>query len=211
MDSVTFKPKQKRSEQSLKKIIDAMMRLVEDKYFEKITILEIVNEANLSAGTFYRRFKSKEDALPVIYEQFQKDLRSWLEQKSIEWQQLKLEQLVKDMTQSIFEFVLAKKGIFRTLYLNARLNEKVLPAEILAQRTSDFNQLASFYARFNLGKKDHSRQAAQFAIFTMVNNAIEKCVYPQITPASGCPHNLQESIDATASMLTVYLKTEFAF
>ena len=208
MDSVTYKPKQKRSEQNLRNIIKAIMRLVEDKYFEKITIMEIVGEANLSAGAFYRRFKSKEDALPVIYNQFQDELRSWLEEKSDTWQSLAFDDLVADMTQSIFKFVLAKKGVFRTIYLNARLNSELLQPEILEQRVSDFNYLANFFQRFVKGECHETPQAIQFAIFTLVNNAIEKCVYPQLTPASGCPHDLHESIAATARMLQTYLRAE---
>lgn len=205
MESVTYKPKQKRSERNLKKIVDAIMTLVEDKYFEQISIIEITTKANLSTGAFYRRFKSKEAALPVIYEQFQIQLRDWLTEKSKIWQQLSLPELIPDMTDGIFNFVNTKKGVFRTIYLNARLNSDVLQPQVLEQRINDFKFLASFYSRFMPSEEPKYEEAARFAIFTLVNNAIEKCVYPEITPASGCPQNFDESIEATSVMLTAYL------
>ena len=209
MESVTYKPKQKRSEQNLKKIVDAIMRLVEDKYFEQISIIDIATEANLSTGAFYRRFKSKEAALPVIYEQFQNQLRDWLEARSQLWAKMPFAKLVADMTDGIFRFVLSKKGVFRTIYLNARLNSDLLQPQTLEQRVNDFIYLASHYERFMPEVSQVRQDAARFAIFTMVNNAVEKCVYPEITPASGCPQNLEASIDATATMLTAYLENTF--
>ena len=206
MESVTYKPKQKRSEQNLKKIVDAIMKLVEDKYFEQISIIDITTEANLSTGAFYRRFKNKEAALPVIYEQFQIQLRNWLTVKSKIWQKMDLAELVEDMTCGIFEFVLSKKGVFRTIYLNARLNSELLQPQTLEQRINDFKFLASFYSRFIPNDDPQYEESVRFAIFTLVNNAIEKCVYPNITPASGCPQDFKESVKATSVMLTAYLE-----
>ena len=209
MESVTYKPKQKRSEQNLRKIVEAIMKLVEDKYFEQISIADIVTEANLSTGAFYRRFKSKEAALPVIYEQFQVQLREWLTERSKVWQTLPLTELVKDMTRGIFHFVLNKKGVFRTIYLNARLNSDLLQPQTLEQRINDFKFLASFYTRFMPQDSSENQDIARFAIFTMVNNAIEKCVYPDITPASGCPQDIEASIDTTAEMIGALLIKKF--
>jgi len=209
MESVTYKPKQKRSEQNLKKIVDSIMKLVEDKYFEQISIIDITTAANLSTGAFYRRFKSKEAALPVIYEQFQEQLRNWLAEKSVIWHSQNLDELVKDMTDGIYRFVLAKKGVFRTIYLNARLNSDLLQPQTLEQRIKDFIYLASFFERFMPADNQACKDAVRFAIFTLVNNAIEKCVYPELTPASGCPQDLDASIDATTTMLNAYLKSAF--
>ncbi|WP_185964534.1 TetR/AcrR family transcriptional regulator [Aliikangiella marina] len=194
----------------MKKIVDAIMKLVEDKYFEQISIIDITTEAQLSTGAFYRRFKSKEAALPVIYEQFQIQLRDWLTEKSKEWQKMELSELVYDMTEGIFRFVDSKKGVFRTIYLNARLHSDLLQPQTLEQRINDFKFLASFYTRFIPEQTPHYEESVRFAIFTLVNNAIEKCVYPEITPASGCPQNFEESITATSEMLAAYLTNKLA-
>jgi len=186
------------------------MRLVEKKYFEKITIIEIATEANLSVGAFYRRFKSKEAALPVVYNQFQVQLREWLDVQSQVWDKLEFEELVSNMTHSLFHFVNSRKGIFRTIHLNARLNSDLLEAQLLHQRIDDFIYLSSFFKPYMQEDNIQHLDAARFAIFTLVNNAVEKCVYPDITPANGCSHNLEQSIEATSNMLTAYLKSTFA-
>jgi len=49
--------------QSKKWIVEALLKLLEQKQYDKITITEIVSEAQLSRRTFYRNFNSKEDVL----------------------------------------------------------------------------------------------------------------------------------------------------
>ena len=79
--------------------------MVETKYFEQITIQEVAKEAGVSVGTFYRRFPSKEAALPALYQDFQIELREWIEVNEPRWKTITLEELIYSLTADIYEFL----------------------------------------------------------------------------------------------------------
>ncbi|WP_085992975.1 TetR/AcrR family transcriptional regulator [Oceanobacillus senegalensis] len=56
----------KRVQRSQSDIKQAFLTLLYQKYFEDITISEIVREANYNRGTFYANFKSKENLLNEV-------------------------------------------------------------------------------------------------------------------------------------------------
>lgn len=64
------KPYISRKEQARltkKRIFDTTMRLIRKKGYSKITIREICQNAQISVGTFYLYFSSKDDILLEIY------------------------------------------------------------------------------------------------------------------------------------------------
>ena len=65
-----FKPKQKRSQDTQRKLLAALHLCLQDKFFEHISIKELADHAGVSVGTFYRRFKDKESLLPLLYQDF---------------------------------------------------------------------------------------------------------------------------------------------
>lgn len=54
--------------QSKQWILEALLKLMEEKEYEKITIKELTARADLDRKTFYRNFRSKEE---VLYLQLQ--------------------------------------------------------------------------------------------------------------------------------------------
>lgn len=71
------KPYISRKEQAQltkKKIFDTTMRLIHKKGYSKITIREICQNAQISVGTFYLYFSSKDDILLEIYHKIDQKL-----------------------------------------------------------------------------------------------------------------------------------------
>jgi AcrR family transcriptional regulator len=61
--SPAFRPaRQKRSQDTLRRLLEAASTLLDDKTFDEITVTEIVERADSSVGAFYARFSDK-DAL----------------------------------------------------------------------------------------------------------------------------------------------------
>jgi AcrR family transcriptional regulator len=60
------KPDDARAHRSIDALKLALLRLIEQKPFEKIAIKDITKEAELSYATFFRRFDSKEDLFESI-------------------------------------------------------------------------------------------------------------------------------------------------
>ncbi|MCL2697303.1 MAG: TetR/AcrR family transcriptional regulator [Oscillospiraceae bacterium] len=62
-------PRNKYPEETVKKILDAALKLFLEKGYEQTTILDIVAEMKgLTRGAFYHHFKSKEDVLEAVTE-----------------------------------------------------------------------------------------------------------------------------------------------
>ena len=55
-------------------MIDALSRLLERKDWNEITIEDVVEEANLSVGAFYKRFRSRNEILNALLLRTQRDL-----------------------------------------------------------------------------------------------------------------------------------------
>lgn len=63
-----------RSIQSSKMLYDALLRLVKQKPFHRITVTELVEDAQVGRATFYRNFDAIEDILRMRCDQTFKDL-----------------------------------------------------------------------------------------------------------------------------------------
>lgn len=61
-------PKQRRSRETVAKILTATDRLVVDRSFREITVQDLCNEAGVSASSFYARFPAKEDVLLAVFD-----------------------------------------------------------------------------------------------------------------------------------------------
>ncbi len=73
-------PKQKRSQETLERILDATDRLLADREFNRISIAEIVSASRTSVGSFYNRFQDKKALLSGLYERYDAGLADWIEE-----------------------------------------------------------------------------------------------------------------------------------
>lgn len=76
MNALKFRrPKQDRSRESLKRILDAAEFVLAELGYEKATLGAICSRAGLTVGAFYARFSSKEDLLEPLLERMEHSLR----------------------------------------------------------------------------------------------------------------------------------------
>jgi AcrR family transcriptional regulator len=60
-------PKQKRSQESLERVLDASRRLLEENGFDAFTIQDVSQRADVSVGAIYARFGNKESLLRAVH------------------------------------------------------------------------------------------------------------------------------------------------
>jgi AcrR family transcriptional regulator len=60
-------PKQKRSQESLERVLDASIALLEQNGFDAFTIQDVSGRAGVSVGAIYARFGSKENLLRAVH------------------------------------------------------------------------------------------------------------------------------------------------
>lgn len=63
-------PRQKRSRESLERLLDAAEEQISIKGVESFTIADVVNQAELSVGAFYARFPDKTALLHAVQDRF---------------------------------------------------------------------------------------------------------------------------------------------
>jgi AcrR family transcriptional regulator len=67
MDASVRPPKQKRSHESLERVLDASTTLLAEKGFDAFTIQDVSQRADVSVGAIYARFGSKESLLRAVH------------------------------------------------------------------------------------------------------------------------------------------------
>ncbi len=68
------RPKQARSEESLRRLLDAAESLLTERPLGEVSIADIARRACSSVGGFYARFRDKDELLLALHERFVRDL-----------------------------------------------------------------------------------------------------------------------------------------
>src|SRR5580765_3400878 len=66
-DAAVRPPKQKRSQESLERVLEASIALLEEKGFDAFTIQDVSQRAEVSVGAIYARFGNKESLLRAVH------------------------------------------------------------------------------------------------------------------------------------------------
>jgi AcrR family transcriptional regulator len=69
-------PKQKRSQESLERVLEASTRLLQESGFEGFTVQEVSQRADGSVGAIYARFGNKEHLLRAVHAHVMEAIRS---------------------------------------------------------------------------------------------------------------------------------------
>lgn len=126
---------QRRSKETLRRILDAFEAELQDKTFEEITVGELCKRARCSVGSFYGRVESKEGLLDHLRERVYGDVDDRLAvlfapERS---HARKLPEVVREQLEALVEFHVARRGVIRAVIVQARRNRA------FAQHTKQFN------------------------------------------------------------------------
>lgn len=200
-----FQPKQKRSQDTQRKLLAALHLCLQDKFFEHISIKELAEHAGVSVGTFYRRFKDKESLLPLLYQDFGNDLSKWVD--SLELIEFTcLQDVVEKLSIETHEFLLSRSSVFRTLHLNSRLHSVLLDSDKAVDRKGIYRRLTNLLLTFELEITAPDKEvSADVAIFIIINSLLDKVLYPTLTPAIASDLNSNEFAIELPKLILPYL------
>jgi len=90
-------PKQRRSERTLRRLLDAAERLIEEKGLAEVSVPDIARRAGSSVGGFYARFRDKNELLRALEERFFGELLLRVDRLSepARWQGASLAEVVR--------------------------------------------------------------------------------------------------------------------
>ena len=203
--SSVIEPKQQRSQDTQRKLLASLHFCLQQKFFEHISIKELADNAGVSVGTFYRRFKNKESLLPMLYQDFGRDLDNWVtsqEQKRYG----SLEETISALCTEMWEFLCVHKSTFRTLHLNSRLHSELITTDESVDRRVVYQRLINIIMLFEHEMAvDNKSEATGMVIYTMINNLLDKVLYAQLTPAIATDLVEKPFAEGLAKMLLAYL------
>lgn len=203
--SSVIEPKQQRSQDTQRKLLASLHFCLQQKFFEHISIKELADNAGVSVGTFYRRFKNKESLLPMLYQDFGRDLDNWVtnqEQKRYG----SLEETITALCTEMWEFLCEHKSTFRTLHLNSRLHSELITTDESVDRRVVYQRLINIIMLFEHEMAvDNKSEATGMVIYTMINNLLDKVLYAQLTPAIATDLVEKPFAEGLAKMLLAYL------
>ncbi len=134
---------QKRSRETLQKILRTTLQLLNEKSFDEITISEICRGARCTAPSFYQRFRDKEALLHVIHEIFTADclkiIREYVDPE--QWAGKPVEHLVSSLIEAIFAME-SRSGGLRTTAVRRSFNDEHFAKRIRGIRDELYNHLA---------------------------------------------------------------------
>ncbi|GGH30983.1 TetR/AcrR family transcriptional regulator [Paenibacillus segetis] len=111
----------RRTNKSKKELKNALISLIEKKSFQKITITDIVNCADLNRGTFYKHYQTKEELLTELIDDVMDDLVKSYKEPYLHTDKLKVSELTASSIR-IFEHVASYSNFYLII-----VNSNVLP------------------------------------------------------------------------------------
>jgi AcrR family transcriptional regulator len=171
-------PKQARSQQSMRRLIDAAREILNEDGLEAATIPRIAERAGLSVGSVYRRFPDKDALLREICIQYFLDKHEFLSHMAEQIPpEAPLADIIQGMAQGMMRSFMQDAGLMRATFFYSReqaepkMRQKI---ERTARRTFDLTVGILLSRRNQIGHPD-PETAAQLTI-TMLLATIRELV-----------------------------------
>lgn len=128
-------PRQARSRETLRRILDAFEEALKDKTFEEVTVGELCERAECSVGTFYGRVESKDALLEHLRRRVYGEVEARLGELFDPQRGATndLESVISEQLDVLLDFHLLRRGVIRAVVIQARRH----PA--FAEQTQLFN------------------------------------------------------------------------
>jgi len=199
-------PKQKRSEQTLRKIVHAAAKILERKSLAATSLTEIVQAAGLTVGAFYARFRNKEALIlhmeQMLYEGFESSMGSVID--SDDRNELTLREMIQAEFAQAAQLYRQNRGPIRAIIEHAKTDPK------LQRRLNKFNAKVlngAVEAMMKYQDEIHHpdpRRAIEIGLMQGINSLREvilfKTIWPAITDVS-----LDELIEEISYAFYAYL------
>ena len=203
-------PLQDRSRRTLEKIGRAVEELLATRSFDDISVSDIVARARCSIGSFYARFKSKDDLLPYLYQRYDADLRPRMQARmaSVPWPQLSFRETVALIADGTVDMYVERRHLLRAVALLARTKPAAIGPEIRGTRGATTDLPAKLLARFESEiRHEDPLEAARVGFFMLTAVAREKVLFGEAPHAASTTLSTAQFKRELARMLYGYLTT----
>lgn len=139
-------PRQRRSQETQARLLQATRELLEEQAFEDLTVERIAARAGCAVGTFYGRFKNKDVLLPCLleehYAELEREMRTTFDTEA--WDGVPLEQRVDGVVAHLMSVAQRQPGLIRALVLRNNQRPDLIPESIRAAARRLLTHLYAF-------------------------------------------------------------------
>lgn len=202
-------PKQKRSRNSLSRLLNSARKMLLDNTFEQASVQMIVKDAGSSIGSFYNHFSSKEALLNCLLDDYEEQLATTVQNFSCDedLQNLNLLQRFEIWLRTYVSAANEERGLLRTRVLNSmQFPDKITPFR--QQKNAEIMLAVKNFFRPRIDEIKHpgKEKALDFVI-----SIIDKAVAYKIILEGHEDHlltdlNNEEMIEEFCSIFASYLK-----
>lgn len=141
---MTYKePQQRRSQESLERILDAAEILIRERGFDDMTIAEVVQRSDSSVGSLYARFRNKRGLLQAVQARYHERVEGAIAKAFDEGRDECLEDAVRRVVRVLCNHLLSEPELFRAFILEAVFDTRVRTQgeKANANRRSNFTEV----------------------------------------------------------------------
>ena len=198
-------PKQLRSKETLEKLLQALDKLLVDRYFEQVKVADICAKAGVSVGNFYRRFKSKDELLPYLYKVAKHEYFNWFQTLIEKSWRGDLANRVEQLIVATIWYHQQDKHIFTTTLLYTRLHphdtdEQKLEMSLYKQLLDSWQDCTDDYDSAEL---HNAIEYLGYVLTVMIGDWV---VFNHCAPAVNFNLNQRSFIEQTTAMFVAYLE-----
>jgi len=203
-------PQQSRSQDTQERLLSALVSLLEEKFFEQITIRDLAQRAGVSTGTIYRRFKDKDALLPVLYQRLNRDMQSWSESCWADFDQSSAKSVTKCLRHLVDEHVRFYRehvAVLRTVFLYMRLRGELSLEDVDAQRRAMYQALLApvFSALAAEGRAAPDPAQVKLFILVLISSINEYVLFGHLKPVRTLQLRGEEFVEELSHVLGRYL------
>jgi len=207
-------PRQARSSATLDALLEAADRLLEQHHFEDISITMILELAEVSVGSFYARFHSKEDLLPHLYTAYSDDLAGrmagWLDPER--WQGKDLASRLRELLHLAVANYRGRRGLLRAVALLARSRPRAVAKSALRERDDQYRAAAALLLQCRAEIRHPDPEVAVSAgLFFALAACRDKILFAEAPHPASVKLSDTQLADELARALHAYLTTKPPF
>lgn len=159
-------PKQKRSAESLEKVIAAAESILRSQSADDLTVARVVEVSGVSVGSIYARFSDKEGVFHELVSRFMRHTLGEFEKRQGDrWRELHLGDAIDEIVQANAEIYHTHRGVLRALIMRTKLSSDKRIQNALAEYNnkvcSELHNLLSVH----INQIEHSNPQEAMSVF----------------------------------------------
>jgi len=200
-------PRQERSRETLRRILDATEALLEEFRLEEIPVSEIVRRADSSVGSFYARFSGKEALFVALVDRYHEDVLAEIAALATDpgWNRTSLRGRARRYVRRVIEHCRRRRGLLRL-----RLQRRLAAGDAVAESERNRCMVEAMSGLFRTCRKQvrHADpdRAIEFALRTVDGVATAAIALDDVTASFGTVDD-QRLVDELSRTVVAYLTT----